>query len=145
MKYLIWRINRTLSSSYTNIKYGIKSFIYWFLLIVRDRPWDYVYLLELEKQKLRQMLNYHKKYQRFEGVEFVIRDIALCVKLLDICIKEDIEPVEYINIRNASRFWALFLELPPSIQEEQKFWIRVEKAWALYNQIRYRNIWKWWD
>lgn len=79
-----------------NIKstwYGIKSwFRYTFnkyhIKLIKEaftgRPWDEGYLLELEHKKIEEMADYHQRIQRFEGVEYVIRDMKICLSLMDI-------------------------------------------------------------
>ena len=64
MKYFFTRLKNNIRIFYVTVCDAIKVLIYWFPLILKDKPWDYAYLFEIEKHKLQQMLGYHKKYQR---------------------------------------------------------------------------------
>ena len=48
------------------------------------RPWDYGYLLDLEYAKIKEMKEYHERVKRFVGVEQVIRDMGICLSLIEI-------------------------------------------------------------
>ena len=48
------------------------------------RPWDEGYLLDLEYAKIKEMKAYQERTQRFEGVEYVIRDMGICLSLIEI-------------------------------------------------------------
>ena len=48
------------------------------------RPWDEGYLLDLEYAKIKEMVEYHKRATRFVGVENVIRDMNICLSLIEI-------------------------------------------------------------
>lgn len=50
----------------------------------KGRPWDEGFLIDLEAAKIREMVDYHQRVQRFEGVEYVIRDMKLCLSLIEI-------------------------------------------------------------
>ena len=47
-------------------------------------PLDEGYLLDLEYAKISEMLYYQEKTMKFEGVERVIRDMRICLSLLEI-------------------------------------------------------------
>ena len=48
------------------------------------RPWDDSFLIELESAKIEEMIDYHQRTQRFKGVEYVIRDMKICLSLIEI-------------------------------------------------------------
>lgn len=48
------------------------------------RPWDYSFLISLEYNKIKEMVHYHQRAKRFEGVEYVIRDMKICLSLIEI-------------------------------------------------------------
>ena len=48
------------------------------------RPWDEGYLFGIEAAKIKEMVDYHQRVQRFEGVEYVIRDMKICLSLIEI-------------------------------------------------------------
>ena len=58
-------------------------------LLRKDRDWDYGYLLSLEKHKLKRMFNYFSESNISEEDSTIAKEIALCIKLLDIIEEED--------------------------------------------------------
>lgn len=134
------------------------------------KPWDWGYLLNLERCKIQEMMNYINKTRRFVGYQTVIRDMQICIKLIDIVLEEDIpykswlhqsygcsakdfESIEetkfpkYINIRNRHRFLHKdFLNGDhPNIFNSLLAEYRKIKALALYNKIRTYKLFSWWD
>ena len=108
--------------------------------------WDWYFLLNLEQYKLKQMIKSFSKAQHYVGWEYDVRDMKLCVALIDIiCVYDSMSKnwdrlICNINIRNAKRFrmnnlnnnhYLFLLEL------------RRMKALHLYNKIRNRML-KWW-
>lgn len=61
-----------------------KDFFKLLWTVLKGYPWDYSYMYELERAKLVEMIGYQKRTLRFVGVERVIRDMELCVSLIDI-------------------------------------------------------------
>lgn len=49
-----------------------------------SRPWDHSYLYQLEYEKIKEMLHYQEKTNGFVDVEYVIRDMKICLSLLEI-------------------------------------------------------------
>lgn len=135
------------------------------------KPWDWYYLLHLEQVKLKEMADYFEKKNRFVGVEKVVKDIRICIKLIDIiCEKDapykswlhqnygkpltDFEHFEkvpfskYINVKNANRFLKTinYVANPDSrIYQTLLVEYRKMKALALYNKIRTYKLFSWWD
>jgi hypothetical protein len=134
------------------------------------KPWDWYYLLNLERCKIREMMNYIDKTRRFVGYQTVIRDMQICIKLIDIVLEEDIpykawlhqsygHPVKdfelleeikfpkYINTKNRHRFLRKdFLNGSyPNIFNSLLTEYRKVKALALYNKIRTYTLFSWWD
>ena len=58
-------------------------------LLADDHDWDYAYLIALEKKKLQRMHDYIEQEGHFEGKELVVRDIAICIRLIDIFMEND--------------------------------------------------------
>lgn len=58
-------------------------------LLAKDQDWDYAYLIALEKKKLQRMHDCIKRESRLEHKDFVVRDIAICIRLIDIFMEED--------------------------------------------------------
>lgn len=46
-------------------------------------------MLEMEYMKLRQMEEYFKEMDTFVGIEYVRRDLRICLRLLDIVMERD--------------------------------------------------------
>lgn len=134
------------------------------------KPWNWSYLLDLERHKIREMMNYINKTQRFVGWEIVVRDMRTSIKLIDIVLEEDApykswihqsygQPVKdfefleeakfpkYINLRNRHRFLHKdFLNgNHPNIFNSLLAEYRKIKALALYNKIRTYKLFSWWD
>lgn len=134
------------------------------------KPWDWCYLLHLEQCKLREMADYFERKNRFVGVEKVVKDIRICIKLIDIICEndapykswlhqsyggyvkdfEELEEVKfpkYVNIRNRHRFLSKdFLNGDyPNIFNSLLAEYRRIKALALYNKIRTYKLFSWWD
>jgi hypothetical protein len=134
------------------------------------KPWDWSYLLNLERHKIKEMMNYISKTQRFVGWEIVVRDMRTSIKLIDIVLEEDApykswvhqsygNPVKdfefleeakfpkYINTRNRHRFLHKdFLNgNHPNIFNSLLAEYRKIKALALYNKIRTYKLFSWWD
>jgi hypothetical protein len=134
------------------------------------KPWDWYYLLNLERCKIKEMMNYINKTRRFVGYQTVIRDMQICIKLIDIVLEEDIpykswlhqsygHPVKdfealeeakfpkYINIKNRHRFLDkdFFNGDYPNIFNSLLAEYRKRKALALYNKIRTYKLFSWWD
>lgn len=129
------------------------------------KPWDYGYLLKLEQHKIREMRDYIQKYHTHLRWENQVREMTICIKLIDIILEEDIYykswlhncygsiphkdlpfPV-YINVRNYKRFIPTLdiqkynESLLPNLHSN----IRKEKAMYLYNKIRAYRMQSWWD
>lgn len=58
-------------------------------LLAKDQDWDYAYLIALEKKKLQRMYDYFKRESCLERKDFVARDLAICIRLIDIFMEDD--------------------------------------------------------
>ena len=139
----------------------------------RGRPWDFGYLWDLEYAKIKEMADYLEKSNRFVGVEYVVRDMRICLSLIEIFSdKRDlfhfdgkllndekcnrgvivkavgIPDFEYkchvnVNLKNINRF--------VDDKDAQKWYIKYPhelyelKARYLYHKIRREREMKWWD
>jgi len=150
---------------------------FWRIIITafKGYPWQECFLYELERVKIIEMANYLEKNDRFVGVEDVVKDMRLCVKLIDIFngdetklfhytgkmnfnpiegsdnVEVDTSGLEYhcdvkVNTRNAGRFIPLGKN-NPSIDywKEHAHEIYILKAKALYHKIRNEKDAAWWD
>lgn len=52
----------------------------WVRFLSKERDWDYVFMLEMEYMKLRQMEEYFKEMDTFVGIEYVRRDLRICLR-----------------------------------------------------------------
>ena len=114
---------------------------------------DYEYLLDIERVALKYMAEYFKSSNIVVHNEFIVRDISLCLKLLDIATGRDFHSnnlfheneginAPYVNTRNKDRFIKYTTKGfgSPAI----KSFIREVKAWNLYCRVRL-NMQGWWD
>ena len=135
----------------------IKHLWNWFRLLKDDFDFDYHYLLEIEQHKLKNMLKFFTSVDAWTNTDKVVRDLKLCIKLIDIILERDEEfektidrilqgkePTFYINVKNCKRFYSRWdvesFENYPPLKTE----LRRIKALRLYNKIR-NNIFIWWD
>lgn len=148
------------------IKYRIKRLCDFIKLGWNDYDY-YDSLLRLEKYKLSKMADRQELIaevidRHFEESWAIIRDLRLCVKLIDIVNgtdnaykvaynhethSYDKNGVTYVNMRNAYRF------ISPKLLKlhDANMWlgititneVRRMKAWSLYSQIRALNINRW--
>ena len=58
-------------------------------LLARDQDWDYAFLIALEKKKLQRMHDYFKYQGHPEVNRMAPRDIAICIRLIDIFMEDD--------------------------------------------------------
>lgn len=58
-------------------------------LLADDHDWDYSYLIALEKKKLQRMHDYMKHEAHFENSKHVVRELAICIRLIDIFMEDD--------------------------------------------------------
>ena len=160
--------------------YKIKGFfldignvIRWIPTIWKDRNWDYGFMLEMERMKLKQIINWYKKhdYGHYVDGKRDCRIMETALGCLDILLDSDWWHISeeherlfdengkyvptpdecyvldaYVNLGNYKRFmnW-----LPQdAIDNKPNFWrtdLREEKAWHLYHKIREQYMRSWWD
>lgn len=92
--------------------------------LLKSPDWDYEYLLELEEFKLKRMLKCFKK-SRIIDTTFIVRDISICLKCLEIILEKDKEFLEYLDSSfNSERPFSLKLgKFSPyvNIRNERRF------------------------
>lgn len=132
------------------------------------QPWDWDYMIAIEKQMLKQMQEYHETARIIEDSPKIARQIKWALKLLDIadgtksawhcsgslyidnngCIGRNPEYKTwidtYINTKNYKRFWKLEGKINWNNIHTQDH-LRQQKAWYLYNKIRFYYLQTWWD
>lgn len=119
------------------------------------KPWDYGFMLDLERACYEQMIPYYEKYGHLVNHEEVARDLKLAIKLIDIITEDDVAYdmaessevdkwqfylTKYINTKNSSRFGLSKLDQPVLVNG-----LRVKKALYLYHKLRYYKLRTWWD
>lgn len=58
-------------------------------LLANDQDWDNGYLIALEKEKLQRMHDCIKREGHLENNAIVVRDIAICIRLINIFMEDD--------------------------------------------------------
>lgn len=120
------------------------------------KPWDYAYLLKLEQHKLREMSKHFNKHARFVGYEKAVKEINLCIELIDVVLECDSRCYctkthkvrTYVNTKNYKRFcnrWEGSVFIKHQNKECFKDALRINKALHLYNLIRSYHLMSWWD
>ena len=71
----------------------------WVRFLVQERDWDYGFMLEMEYMKLRQMEEYFKGRDTFIGIEYVKRDLKICLRLLDIVMGKNDLNIEHSPLK----------------------------------------------
>ena len=127
--------------------------------------WDACFLLEIEKRKLTEIRDYIAKHKRHVDWELDVRDMNICLKLLDIILEKDqyyrswldncygsrphkqLPFSVYVNLRNYKRFIPCLdiNKYNESLLAHLQSNIRKEKAMYLYNKIRAYKMLGWWD
>lgn len=137
-------------------------------LASKFQPWDWGYMIMLEKQTLKQMQEYHKTAEIIVDSPKIARQIKWALKLLDIadettsawhcsgdlyvdnngCVgrnpnyKTWIDT--YVNTKNWKRFWPLY-KAPNFETPHNQDYLRQQKAWYIYNKIRFYYLQTWWE
>ncbi|MGL4373515.1 MAG: hypothetical protein ACRCS6_07010 [Turicibacter sp.] len=116
-------------------------------------PWDWGYMLDLERAKLETMLRYHEKSQLVMDWKIMVRDIKLAINLIDLIKDDGISQTVWIgnklvdnnavNRRNAKRF--LNESMINSDYPFRNGTLKTEKAWHLYHKLRLYRMRNWWD
>ena len=129
---------------HTDTLIGIKNLIRWFPIIWSTREWDYAYMYEIERHKLKSMLKYFENNKYFDH-SLDIRDINVCLTLLDIIMKDDFDemPPCYVNRKNSNRIMGSDTGTHSIHWDDNT--IRRHKALHLYNLIKANKSLHWWD
>lgn len=125
-----------------DFKIGIQNLIKWFHVIWKDRDWDHFYILVIFKQKLIHTAAYHRKKQRYEGWEYEVERMELCIKLIDYVTEGYYETKfhNYINQKYGNST-SYFTDIPdmPGYSEWN---ISYENIPSLYTQSEFDNEYK---
>lgn len=117
---------------------------------VKFEPWDYGFILDMERAALEKM----EDYIRTKGIhEDNIRDaerINLTLRLLDISMDKDFDwekidrGIIYVNTKNKYRYFRKDKLSEKCFENISKATLREEKAWYLYCKMReywFRTFW----
>lgn len=129
------------------------------------RPDDYCFLLNIEQRKMREMCNHFSKTKRLIGWENVVRNLKICIKLIDIIMEQDsvyqswlsnsvinnqlinLKFPIHVNIKNRHRFLVddYLKDTNSHSYDSLLAYYRSEKALYLYNLIRSYTMRSWYD
>lgn len=121
----------------------VKRWIKFFIKTNAYYNYDWAFMLYIEKEKLSQCIKFYTIYGCHVNNDRIISRMQLAIRLLDIVIDDDVFFEGYINPKNIDRFFpkdALSIyeiNILPSL--------RIQKAWYLYNKLRYYYMKEWWD
>lgn len=112
-------------------------------------PYDFGFLLRLEREKIREIRDYFISSNIVDHTND-IKWMNICIKLLDILIENstDVDP-KTLNYKNIKRFikpkmdvdWEDVLNYYDTFPDDYRY----AKAWYLYFEIRKNYTGNWWD
>lgn len=118
---------------------------------VYGMPYDWTYLLKLERSKIKEMRDYCTISDIVDH-DHNIKWMNMCIKLLDIIIDDDGQDINRkMNYNNIDRFikkpiWAdVEREDVVNYYKNYPDDYRFAKAWYLYFEIRKNYTGNWWD
>lgn len=134
------------------------------------QPGDFGYMLQIEKQMLKQMQEYHSTANITVDNPEIARQIKWAIKLLDIAdetnsawqtsgklfiangdkLERNPNCGEYLTTYINTRNWKRFFTFPDEVNINWKYLhtqdhLRQRKAWYIYNKLRYLYLMWWWD
>lgn len=154
---------------------NIKRWFAYYKIIRKTYDFDYSSLLEIEHYQLIKLRDCISKYQNHVNSWRDIRNMNLAISCLEIVLEDGCSysngevgffkkgPNEkgfyelipnpkhkymipiYVNERNYKRFWKNYPIDKIQLKELYKDYLRIEKAWYLYNKIRKETLRQWWD
>lgn len=150
---------------------NIRRWLSYYNVIRKTYDFDYTSLLEVELHQLTKLRDCISKYQSSTRSWFKIRNMNWAIACLQIVLEDGcaysngepgffeegpdekgyyklipnpkhkyIMPI-YVNTKNSKRFWEGFIKN----SELNKDYLRIEKAWYLYNKIKKEHLRDWWD
>ena len=102
-------------------------------LLAEDVDWDYGCLIALEKKKLQRMHDCIKRNSCSEHKDFVVRDIAICIRLIDIFMEQD---AVYKNWLNSLSGKFKYTEFGENMYEIDVEWDRPIADYPVYVNVR---------
>ena len=120
-------------------------------LASKFKSYDYSYMLTMEREMLHLMCTYHKSSNLIEENPRIAKEIELAINLLDIVTdavqvlhfnsKGEACIIKKVNTKNANRFSEKIYNNSPIYLDL----LRKNKAWYLYNKLKYNYLFNWWD
>lgn len=145
MKQIWYRIKQFIDTNFTVARIRLIG------RAINDPPYDWTYLLKLERAKLIEMRDYFKMMSNDFNHESDIKWINICINLIDI-IAEQPEDHPYVNVNNMWRFIRPTDYVKGVKKEDVEHYyksypqdLRWVKAEYLYYEIRKRYTARWWD
>lgn len=114
------------------IKYGVKNLIKWFYIIWYDRDWDYTFLYEIIRFKLKNMEHLQRNYSNSVDSEKYADEIKEVIEALERLIKEDY--VAYEEMMNG--------DVRKSIEKENEL---IKRDLSIVFDGMKNNSRNWWD
>jgi hypothetical protein len=90
-EYVERKYQKYIDIPYNRFKDSVSQLCVWFKVIAKDRDWDQSFLYIILQFKLKRMKNYFEKYGMSNN-EQSIKYINICIKLIDIILKDDFIP-----------------------------------------------------
>lgn len=118
----------------------VKRWIKFFIKTNAYYNFDWAFMLDVEKEKLTQCIKFFTDNGCHINNSRIISKMQLAVRLLDIARDENLDFKGYVNTKNINRFISIDkydIDILPTL--------RTEKAWYLYNKLRYYYMKEWWD
>lgn len=153
---------------------NIRRWLDYYNIIRKTYDFDYSSLLAVEYHQLTKLRDCISKYQSHVNSWRDIRNMNWAISCLEIVLENGcsysngeecffekapderglyelvpnpthkwIMPI-YVNTKNYKRFWKHYPE-NSNLEELDKDYLRIEKAWYLYNKIRKEHLREWWD
>lgn len=153
---------------------NIRRWLDYYNIIRKTYDFDYSSLLAVEYHQLTRLRDCISKYQSHVNLWRDIRNMNWATSCLEIVLENGcsysngeecfftkgpderglyelvpnpthkwIMPI-YVNTKNYKRFWKHYPE-NSNLEELDKDYLRIEKAWYLYNKIRKEHLREWWS
>lgn len=105
----------------------------WVRFLSKEWDWDYGFMLKMEYMKLQQMEEYFKEEDTFVGIEYVRRDLRICLRLLNIAMgKDDLDikhsPFKFVPFKDEKGRKIHRLEWDPEVISYKKLHVNVRNA-----------------
>jgi len=123
------------------IKWGIKSLIYWFPIIWKDRNWDRHYIYEVIKHKLKAQAKLTQEKNFHTHSRQNAKRMRICVKLIQLC-QDETYAREYMDYHK-NRVWFTPCNdgTGSSLYNSEEVWEKYDEYFKKYPLI-YKRVMK---